>query len=211
METRLFDPSNPPEWTSPHFYEERERAPHLEQTAHRGRLQVASEYVLSTIGEQGAVDFGAGDGGLLSLVRDGAPDACLVGYDLQPANVAGAAERGVNVRLFDVTRFNSMTFPPASVAVTTEFLEHLVDPHAFLRALSGAYTHLVASSPYGETEGSHYELHLWCWDEDGYEAMLSDAGWKALEHRVIDGFQVFLCERTVPVAELSGTAQDEGT
>src|SRR6266545_4157660 len=86
------------------FHQHRERAPHLEQPAHRDRLLHAAELVLAAqtlLGQPASVsDLGCGDGGLLSLVQDQVADAW--GYDFTPANAAGWVARGVKAQPLDV-------------------------------------------------------------------------------------------------------------
>lgn len=175
-EWKLFPDGTIPEWTTPEWYAGRETAPHLEQEGHRERLLLTAKVVVEAIsmGAASVVDLGAGDGGLLSLVPK---DIAAWGYDLQQTNVDAAAKRGVDVRLEDVVggdRFPMM----ADCVVATEFLEHLVDPHALVRRVATTQARfLVASSPYTENDKNHYGFHTWAWDEGGYRKMLENNGW----------------------------------
>ncbi|MHB1950170.1 MAG: class I SAM-dependent methyltransferase [Acidiferrobacteraceae bacterium] len=183
METRFFADGTVPEFTTASWYATRERAPHLEQPGHRERLLLAATMVNEAIGERGLAtvsDMGCGDGGLLTLIRG----AECWGYDLQPSNVAGGRERGVDVRLGDAT--GAVRW--GDLAVCTEMLEHLVDPHAFLATVPSRV--VIASSPNGETVQSHYEFHAWGWDMDGYRALFEAAGWRVERHETVGGFQV---------------------
>lgn len=191
-EWQLFEPGTVPECATAAWYAERERAPHLEQGGHRERLDLAARmarqamerWQLDTI-----VDLGAGDGGFLSLLGDAWP---AWGYDLQPTNVAGAAERGVNVVLGDFLG-DDVTW--ADLAVATEVIEHLIDPHTFVATLFGRCKVVVASSPRLETPGRHYEHHLWAWDERGYRALFEAAGWVVERHEACSIFQVLMAVR----------------
>lgn len=186
METRLFPEGTVPDYATPEWYATRDRAGHLEEGAHSNRLDMASRFAQSCISDFGArtvVDLGAGDGGLLSTLRG----ASVHGYDLQPSNVEGAAERGVKVLLRDVL---TQRLKWAEVALATEMLEHLVDPHRFVKRIRTHSRFLVASSPAFETAENHYEFHLWAWDREGFRAMIEGAGWRVVEHRVVDSFQV---------------------
>jgi len=187
VQARLFADGTVPDYATAAWYAQRERAPHLEQGAHTARLHTAAEFA----GRDGrpVVDLGAGDGGLLSLL-----EVPCWGYDLQPSNIEGARERGVSVRLLDVVTDHRL-IEWAPVAVCTEVLEHLLRPHAFVRLIAVHADVLVASSPAYETPESHYEHHLWCWDADGYHALLTDAGWRVEEHVIVDGFQVVRATR----------------
>jgi 2-polyprenyl-3-methyl-5-hydroxy-6-metoxy-1,4-benzoquinol methylase len=127
-EWRLHEADAVPEWTTPEWYAGIERAPHLDQPLHRGRLHLAAELArtIPNAAMSTLVDLGAGDGGLLSLL-DGDFLDCW-GYDLQPTNVAGADQRQVDVQLRDVLTEEILW---GNVAACTEMLEHLVSPHAF--------------------------------------------------------------------------------
>lgn len=192
-EWQLFEPDTVPEFTTAAWYDGRDRAPHLEQSGHRARLLAASGYVVrlvATYGLTSLVDLGAGDGGLLSLVRDIPGLDASWGYDLQQSNVAPAvAARGVDVRYGDVVTGDVQW---AEIAVCTEMLEHLIDPHAFLRRLSGHSLAIVASSPVDENRHSHYEFHTWAWDMAGYRALIEQAGFVVERHEVVDAFQLIL-------------------
>lgn len=197
MEVRFFEPGTVPEWSTTPWYEQRERAPHLEQDGHRGRLELAADFVREAVRDFDAAsvsDMGAGDGGLLSLLAQPpfwAPVVRAVatwGYDLMPANVEAAqSERGVDVRRADVLKDDGIVY--GDVCVLTEVLEHLIDPHGFLADCPSRI--VVASSPDGETEESHYEFHLWGWDMAGFRAMFEAAGYEVVRHESI-GFQVLL-------------------
>lgn len=191
-EWRLFEAGTVPEYTRPDWYAGRERAPHLEQDGHRDRLmrsaafvaEAAFRYGLSTV-----VDLGAGDGGLLSLFGSGLH---VWGYDLQPSNLEGAKERGVDVRLGDVVDGDVEW---ADIAVCTEMLEHLVDPHAFVRRIAEHARVLVCSSPADERPGSAYEYHTWAWDLEGYRALVEQAGFQVVKQQPVNRFQVILAAR----------------
>lgn len=196
MQARLFAEGTIPEHATVEWYQSRERAPHLEEHPHIGRLHQAAELVHQAIasGAGSVVDFGAGDGGLLSLLAnaDRWADIAAWGYDLQPSNIEGARQRGVDVQLGDVLTGDIRW---GDVAVATEMLEHLIDPHTFVRTIAGHSLFLVASSPAYETVDSHYAHHLWCWDMDGYRELVEQAGFTVTRHVLVDGFQVLLAER----------------
>jgi 2-polyprenyl-3-methyl-5-hydroxy-6-metoxy-1,4-benzoquinol methylase len=194
MEWQLFEPGTIPPWTTPDWYAGRDRAPHLEQDAHKARLhkaaemveQAAAEYRLRTV-----VDLGAGDGGLLSLLkRSTVPGLRFWGYDLQRTNTeAAAAERGVDVYYGDVVAGHVEW---GQIAVATEMLEHLVAPAEFVRRIAEHSKVLIASSPAWETGDSHYEFHTWAFDYDGYRALLEQGGYDVIRHEDAAGFQVAL-------------------
>lgn len=186
MEARLFDEGTIPEYTTAEWYAGRDRAPHLEEGLHRGRLLLCAELVNDSVKRRGVdtvSDMGCGDGGLLSLVKR----ARCWGYDLQQTNVDGARERGVDVRLGsaleDDVEWGDLT-------VCTECLEHLIDPHGFLRRVPSRL--VVASSPVTESAEYHYPFHTWAWDQAGYAALFAQAAYKIVRHELEGMFQVVL-------------------
>lgn len=206
-EWRLFEEGTVPEWTTPEWYEGRDVAPHLE-AGHRARLLTAASLTAQAIVNlkirerpTRVSDLGAGDGGLLSLLG---PAVDAWGYDLMPENVERATEvRGVAVEYADVLTqewaggFTAGAVTLGDVAVCTEMLEHLIDPHGFVKRIFdmpgvGA---LVCSSPADERPGSAYEFHTWCWDLEGFAAMIRAAGWKIKRQQYIAGTQLVLAIR----------------
>lgn len=188
-EWRLFDEGTIPEYTKPDWYAGREHAPHLEQAGHRDRLMATATMVAKSAYASGftnVVDLGAGDGGLLSLLG---PNLTAWGYDLQASNLEAAKQRGVDVRYGNVTDDD---IEWADIAVCTEMLEHLVDPHGFVRRIAEHCPILVCSSPRNERPGSAYEFHTWAWDMDGYRNLVEQAGYVVKHHQRVHGFQVLL-------------------
>ncbi|MBU6427628.1 MAG: hypothetical protein KGR26_01330 [Cyanobacteria bacterium REEB65] len=187
-EIRFFQGSDPL-YARPDWYADIERAPHVDQEEHRPRIELAAR-MIADVGPSSVVDLGAGDGGLLSLLGHDRIVVPRWGYDLIPANIAGAMVRGEAVRYG-----NFLTDPVewGELCVMTETLEHLEDPHAAVRAVQSRY--LVASSPFTEDEESHYEFHLWAWDMDGYRALLEQGGFAVMRHETVGIFQVILGER----------------
>jgi 2-polyprenyl-3-methyl-5-hydroxy-6-metoxy-1,4-benzoquinol methylase len=186
-EWQLFPDDVIPEYSTPEWYAGRDRAPHLEEGIHRGRLKLASEMATDAASRHGCasiVDLGAGDGGLLSTIGG----IRTWGYDLQRSNVVPAQmERGVDVRYGDVVTGD---IEWGDLAIATEMLEHLVNPHIFVRRIAAHSRVLVASSPYTETDKEHYAFHLWAWDMDGYRTLLELAGYRIERHETVDLFQV---------------------
>lgn len=189
-EWRLFPEGTVPEYTTPEWYGERPRGPHLEEGIHQGRLRLASEMAMDAASRYDCasiVDLGAGDGGLLSTFPV-VPCPLAWGYDLQPTNVDPARrERHVDVRYGDVVNGEVEW---GDLAICTEMLEHLLDPHAFVRKVAEHSRVIVASSPYTETDVDHYAFHVWAWDQDGYRALLEQAGYRVERHETVDLFQV---------------------
>lgn len=178
------------------FHEHRERAPHLEQSVHQGRLRLAADFVREAVDRVETrvtspaivIDLGCGDGGLLSLISR-FPWVNSFGYDFQPSNVQGWDARNVNALSFDfVSGFEHV--PGADVYVMTEVLEHLTNPHGFVQQIHSRGAQLVASSPFTEHAGSHDECHAWAWDQDGYKQLMWQAGFKIVRHETTGMFQV---------------------
>lgn len=189
-EWRLFPEGTTPEYTMPEWYATREAAPHLEQEGHRERLMfTASQVAREAMTQPTLVDLGAGDGGLLSLLG---PAIKAWGYDLQPANLLAAKRRGVDVRYGDVL---TEDIEWGHIAVATEMLEHLVDPHGFVRRIGEHSQVLVCSSPRFETAQSHYEFHTWAWDFEGYWALVEQGGWKVKRQLACGAFQLIVASR----------------
>jgi SAM-dependent methyltransferase len=185
-EHRLFDGDRAYVSTAA-FHADRARAPHLEQADHRARLVRAAE-VVRALEPQSVVDLGCGDGGLLSLLRQ-PPAIPAWGYDFQPSNVTGWAERGVDAELRDV--FDNLDVPRwGQVAVLTEVLEHLTDPHLSLAWVGQSVQFVVASSPWNEGPGAHPEEHAWAWDVSGYRQMFDDARYDVLHHEQVGWSQI---------------------
>lgn len=188
-EWRLFAEGSVPEYTRPDWYAGREHAPHLEQFGHRDRLMTTATFVAQAAFASGlstVVDLGAGDGGLLSLLG---PRLTAWGYDLMPENLDAAKKRGADVRYGDVVNGD---IEWAEIAVCTEMLEHLLDPHAFVRTIAQQSRVLVCSSPWMERAGFHYEYHTWAWDLIGYAELIKQAGFKIQRHGQVNAFQVLL-------------------
>lgn len=197
MEYKLFTEEVPFVSTA-EFHKDRERAPHLEQGMHHGRMYAAAQFVRMVAGPplySTVSDLGCGDGGLLSLIQHDVADAW--GYDFAPANAVGWVERGVKAFAVDVFNgeWDQVVF--GQVVVMTEVLEHLADPHGILKRLhSEDVRWIVASSPYRETPESHSGEHAWAWDPTGYETLFVNAGWTIKRHEIPDTyFQVLLAER----------------
>lgn len=173
------------------FHEHRERANHLAHSDHNQRLKEAARLVAS-VDPMSVVDLGCGDGGLLKLLNNRGITAW--GYDFCPANVYGAVlDRQVDVELIDV--FNTRTVPRwGELAVMTEVLEHLADPHDVLEWVSENSRYIVVSSPADETkENSKDECHIWAWDWQGYEDLVNEH-FRVLRHERVTWSQLILAE-----------------
>lgn len=178
------------------FHEHRERAPHLEQGVHQGRLHKAYDFVREAVDRvetrihvpASVVDLGCGDGGLLSLISR-LPWVNSWGYDFQPSNAQGWLDR--NVKGYSINFVDNFDeIGQADVYVMTEVLEHVTDPHGLVKKIAERGAQLVASSPFTEHSGSHDECHAWAWDEEGYKQLMRQAGFKVVRHETTGMFQV---------------------
>ncbi len=168
-------------YSSEEFHVDREAADHLHEDGHGARIRTVAGLVNALFQEIGTekslIDYGCGNGGLLSLLEGDD----LLGLDFCRANVNQAVELGRPVVFsnFVETSYRS------DVAVLSEVLEHMVDPHGFLKDLQTTY--LVASVPNGETPDSHYPYHLWGWDVEGFQKVLEGAGYEVMLGGVFEG------------------------
>jgi len=191
MEWKLFNGTNP-EFAKADWYQNIESAHHLEEDHHRDRLLAAFDMVNVAIkmGGRTVVDLGCGDGGLLQLLKEN--NIKSWGYDLMPKNI----DYSVNVRGVDAryTDFKNDEIEYADIAVMTEVLEHLEDPHGTVKNIPSKF--LIASSPYNETDQHHYEFHLWAWDNQGYKDLIVQGGYEVIDLKNISGWsQIVLSKR----------------
>lgn len=197
-EWKLFE-GDVPYVSTAEFHADRPRAPHLEQEFHQGRLYRAAEFVRlitdrQPVKDRMVSDLGCGDGGLLSLLK-GPGDISAWGYDFSPANSAGWAERDVNGTALDVFGADWDRVSIGRVAVMTEVLEHVADPHGVLhRVRERGAKWLVCSSPWNENQNNHCEEHAWAWNLEGYVNMIQNAGWTIERHEQVGLFQVVLAK-----------------
>jgi 2-polyprenyl-3-methyl-5-hydroxy-6-metoxy-1,4-benzoquinol methylase len=184
-----------PHVSTAEFHRGRDRAPHLEQEFHQGRLHRAARFVSEAVtdlgGHAGVSDLGCGDGGLLSLVQ-GLPGVTAWGYDFQPSNREGWEERGVTAHTRNAFGTNRRGIRLGDIVVMTEVLEHLADPHGVLKWVRGKSKRLVCSSPFNENDRVHDECHAWAWDLEGYADLIESAGWTIVRREQVDLFQVVL-------------------
>lgn len=193
-QTPLIDLEDPPDWTRPEWFHDCPNEPHIDTPLHRGRLLLAVELAMEAITKydlQRVADFGAGDGGLLEQLKLRFSGLDFWGYDLaQPSIDYAKKKRGIDIENRDVIS-TEPTWP--ELMITTEFLEHLVDPFTFLRRAREADVQcVVASSPFTETLENHYPLHTWAFDLAGYAELLEDAGFGIEKQKTVDMFQVCL-------------------
>ena len=194
MRYKTFDTphSHDAEW-----YKDREVADHINQEGHRHRLMKVKDYVLELVGTDESItiaDFGCGNGGLMREIEKSIPNNKIWGYDLCPANVEDSHQKGntENIKYLDFVN-EDVEFP--NIVISTEVLEHLVDPDAFIkRLLDNGVEYIVASSPDYETPTYHAPFHLWVFNGDSYKEMFEQQGWEVLEHKK-EHFQYIVAKR----------------
>lgn len=183
MEARLFDPQSPPDWLDSEWWVDQPHVNHIANWVHQARLKSAAgtaECLAEGRREEHLIcDIGSCDGGLLELID---PKFNAFGYDVIHSSIDyGRNVRKVDLRWGNVVKDKSL--PLAPIVVCTEMLEHLEDPHQFLRDLRGREVlYAIFSSPHSETVDHHEWNHAWAWDREGYAKMISDAGWKIESH-----------------------------
>ena len=135
-------------------------------------------------------DYGCGAGGLLARV-----DAFAIkwGVDFWVGAAELGASRGLTIKVVDIEAGGVGDATPSDLASATEFLEHIGDPHGFLRDVPCRW--FVGSVPFHETSSSFDPAHLWVWDTDGYRAMVEGAGFRVIRHTWRGLGQHILAER----------------
>jgi hypothetical protein len=200
-EHRLFDPTNPPAWLDPTWWRDTPNCNHWDHPAgvHRGRIEAVANLACDLFDEgkvSSAVDMGAGDGAVLELIEKRRPGTQTWGYEIIADSVRYANDvRHVTVFERDVTGSEPWELAWADLVICTEMLEHLADPHAWARTMAENADWLIASSPWQETPEHHEHNHAWCWDREGYEAMLRGAGWDIQTTYLIEWSQVVVARK----------------
>lgn len=182
-EWRLFPEGTTPKFTTPWFFAHHSWVPLGIQPGHAARTAMMVD-LLKLVEVEGLTlsDFGCGDGAFLEAIPGDWALESLWGYDVGLDNVKHAQANGLPVSRADFLR-DEVEY--GDILVLNEVLEHLVDPHGFLRQAQGKY--LLASSPSSETADWHYEDHAWAWNMEGFQRMVEGAGWTVLEHREVEG------------------------
>jgi len=181
-EWRLFPEGTIPDFTTTAFFEAHPWVPGDDQIGHAERLAMVVQAVTDLIAKEPALstvsDIGCGDGSFLALLRDRHPRLRAWGYDAGTGNMAAAARVGVDARQADIL---AEPLEYGQLVTVTEVIEHLLDPHAFVRSLPAGW--LIATSPSAEDDVWHYEQHAWAWDLPGYRQLFEEAGWTVADQR----------------------------
>ena len=196
MIEKRFTQEEHPYFSSVEYHVDRVAAHHLEEPEHRPRLLKVKE-IINSLGTKvsSVVDFGCGDGGLISELFG----YIAWGYDFCPDNVKYATEiRHVNVQYANCVEELDMIKTNADICIATEYLEHLENPHKFLEDILNKtkIKYLVCSSPWNETNLEIAGGHVWAWDREGYQALVENAGWEIILHEDVEPrFQIILAKR----------------
>lgn len=146
---------------------------------HRLRVRITAE-LIAWLKPNSVIDPACGDGSIIAAADSIYPFSSMALSDVSAPNIEKvrnslgyhhARVRSVEDALTDYEGV-------ADVVVLTEFLEHIEDPVAILKLARSKAKLVVASSPLwdGKTTDSNPE-HLWSFDAEGYQNILTDGGW----------------------------------
>lgn len=208
MQWRLFREGTNPAYTRKEFFTGHVWINPATQRGHAARTDMVADMVIEALlgphDVTSVTDLGCGDGALIQKIERRAAverlDVDVWGYDLGVQNIHVATTlRMVDGRIGDILDGKTpdgADLDYGDLVVATEVVEHLVDPHGFIKALPARLA--ILSSPFDENDTSFYEHHAWAWDTDGYRALAESCGWTVLEQRTCpEGFQAILVERAV--------------
>lgn len=185
-EWRLFDAGKIPEYTQPQFFAMHGYVDPNQQTGNPQRLAMTARLILEVAElyrAQSFCDLGCNDGGLIRRVQHQFTHAW--GYDMGDDPLEVGQRRGLDVRKGNILSYDLQY---GDLTACSEVIEHLLDPHSFIRDLPVKLA--VFSSPWRETPGEHYMHHAWAWDVAGYREMFQKNGWYVLKQvTCFAGFQ----------------------
>ena len=200
--------NTPQEWSTRAWHDARPGAEHEKELAHRPRLELAATVTANAVlelGADGVLDVGAGAGGLLvmiaaELARLGLDDVAVGGIEWHAPSRERAAGKGIRLVDGDVTALAVALRLPCTdrtVVVATELVEHLENPHGFIRDLYAdeRIVGIVISSPHNETARYFSEGHRWAWTDAGYRQLVAAAGWQPAYQAAAGPFQVLYANR----------------
>lgn len=179
-EWRLFPEGTVPDFTTPEFFTAHGWVPPLHQVGHAERMLMTARVVNYLLFDKPDIatvwDLGCGDGSLLERISTW-HGAQFQGFDAGTENIDVALKKAL-----DVSFANILTLDTSGVdlVIASEVIEHMLDPHSFVAGLRSTYA--VFTSPAHEDDQWHYGHHAWAWDEEGYARLVTDAGWKILDH-----------------------------
>lgn len=167
---------------------------------------VARTYVtaglIAWLRPESVLDPACGDGSIVLAADHISPISKMTLCDISGPNIDRLFERvrpGLSVREADVHE-SLLHDGKVELVVLTEILEHLPDPDMVLRLAHDKGTLLIASSPVmRSSQKDDNPEHLWQFDEEGYRAMLVDAGWRPAQKTILAfpeltyDFQIWAC------------------
>jgi 2-polyprenyl-3-methyl-5-hydroxy-6-metoxy-1,4-benzoquinol methylase len=177
---------------------------------HRLRTLVTAG-IIAWLQPESVLDPACGDGSLVTHaldVRTTKPIKHVYLNDISTPNIealqvaAGLRLAMVGAKLSNlpINELLSVVNGQVDVIALTEILEHLDDPDATLRLAKLHGRHLVASSPIMRPrQVDDNPEHLWQFDREGYEEMLTGAGWRIQQFTFIEfstqyDFGVWVCK-----------------
>ena len=204
MEWKLFDPENPPQVADTEFLR---KQPWMRLEAQPGfaqRMQMVGHLVDEVFRWAGSyvysvTDLGCGDGAMLRFLhttRRIPKNTSVKGYDLGASDIEHATQLGPDEYRFYIADISAElgVVQLGALNIMTEVLEHMVSPHKFLADLRNSImstsmkqAFLLATSPSLETGEWHNDIHLWAWDQQGYQKMFRDAGWDLVRAENVAG------------------------
>ncbi|MCU7811818.1 MAG: class I SAM-dependent methyltransferase [Candidatus Thiodiazotropha sp. (ex Notomyrtea botanica)] len=145
-------------------------------------------------------EIGCGSGGILASLRDAYPDIQLTGYDIAPsaANFWGQWD-GLDLNL-KTGNFLTEDSNQYDILMLIDVLEHLADPHAFLKAITGRSQYLIihfpldlsAISVFRESPLLHVRRkvgHIHYFTKNLAFELLRESGYKILDYRYTQAYK----------------------
>jgi hypothetical protein len=120
-------------------------------------------------------DLSCGDAAIaraVTLAHDMEPPRVILGDYAPGYELTGLIEQTIH------------RIPVVDLFICSETIEHLDDPDTVLKLIRGKASHLVLSTPLGETRPDNPE-HYWGWDQDGVREMLKAANWTPAYERIV--------------------------
>lgn len=139
--------------------------------------------ILTEASPRSIVDLGCGDGTLLAEIRSSLPQTILAGIDLSAPQIEENRKRFPEIEWYagNVERDDFATPHRFDAITTSELIEHLGDPAAFLRALhriAAPRALLVLSTQSGRIgETERHVGHIRHFSKEEMSRLLNECGW----------------------------------